>query len=162
MLSDTSSDNSSEDLDNSRDTTSEEDEYMPNDYYGSSDDDDDDTGQHGGKMRSYHLSSHHGSSSLSPGGDSLLTNSPSLTILETINEDAEEDSGTESSGHWLFSADNTDTDSVIHIPHLNTYRFSHINNTRDILKGKIQIKSLSRLIIRLTLSLLNASILKKN
>ncbi|XP_064107144.1 uncharacterized protein LOC135216074 isoform X2 [Macrobrachium nipponense] len=38
------------------------------------------------------------------------------TVLDTIEEDVEEDSGAESSGHWMFSADNTDTDSVIHVP----------------------------------------------
>ena len=41
---------------------------------------------------------------------------PGEVGLATIEEDAEEDSGAESSGHWMFSADNTDTDSVIHVP----------------------------------------------
>ncbi|KAK8727318.1 hypothetical protein OTU49_009813, partial [Cherax quadricarinatus] len=50
------------------------------------------------------------------GGRSYQVTAPGDGLLATIEEDAEEDSGNESSGHWLFSADNTDTDSVIHLP----------------------------------------------
>ncbi|XP_069159539.1 mucin-19 isoform X5 [Procambarus clarkii] len=49
-------------------------------------------------------------------GRSYQVTAPGDGVLATIEEDAEEDSGAESSGHWLFSADNTDTDSVIHLP----------------------------------------------
>ena len=50
----------------------------------------------------------------------------SITILETILEGVEDDSGTESSGHWVFSADNTDTDSVIQvIPQDNENQWSY-------------------------------------
>ncbi|XP_045125744.1 uncharacterized protein LOC123513007 isoform X3 [Portunus trituberculatus] len=49
-------------------------------------------------------------------GRSYQVTAPGEIGLATIEEDAEEDSGAESSGHWMFSADNTDTDSVIHVP----------------------------------------------
>ncbi|XP_063871457.1 mucin-17-like isoform X3 [Scylla paramamosain] len=49
-------------------------------------------------------------------GRSYQVTAPGEVGLATIEEDAEEDSGAESSGHWMFSADNTDTDSVIHVP----------------------------------------------
>ncbi|KAK7084022.1 hypothetical protein SK128_010517 [Halocaridina rubra] len=53
------------------------------------------------------------------------------TVLDTIEEDVEEDSGAESSGHWMFSADNTDTDSVIHIPAISDLRQYPVQEVKE-------------------------------
>ncbi|XP_071523355.1 uncharacterized protein [Panulirus ornatus] len=78
------------------DTDTDSESSSPSSATSSTDDDDDDNDDSGG--RSYQVTA------------------PGEVVLATIEEDVEEDSGAESSGHWLFSADNTDTESVIHVP----------------------------------------------